>query len=466
MKFRPAKFLTALFVTCIAATTFGCQSGPAKPVERPGKPLMLIGIDGLEWDVVLELLGADRLPNIARAMKTGIYGELSVTKPTLSPIIWTSIATGMTSEEHGVTGFIHPDRQRASDGERLYTSADRRVKAFWNILSDYDLRVNTVGWWLTYPAEKVSGTMVAQVNTITPQLRAAGRGIWKGSLVENLEGQVYPPEDQATVLEALPVVEAALPQLVEDIFGDTGKLSPAYAALLEQSMWAFRADAIYHRVARDLLERDPDFDLFAVYFGGSDVVGHRFWRFMYPELYETPTPAALRRKLGEIVRDYYEYLDTVIGDLIAAAPPDVTVIIVSDHGMRAVRKTSTNLGADLSGGHLEGPPAFFILNGPLAATPTPKKYRGPIQRFDLEAYGTILDVTPTMLAMLGVPVGRDMTGRVMKAVINRDVLERHGIDYVSSHTGLLWNRLRPSDERARNDVGERIEQLRQLGYLD
>jgi hypothetical protein len=463
MKSPLLKAFAALGMTCAMALTIGCQS---KSLKQPGKPLMLIGLDGLEWNVVLEMLDNDRLPNIARLMKDGLYGELSVTKPTLSPIIWTSIATGMTADKHGILGFIHPDRPDRSATEQLYTSADRRVKAFWNILSDYGLRVNTIGWWLTYPAEQVNGVMVAQVNTITPKMRRDGRGIWKGTLVRDLQGQVYPPEAHEKVLAALPAVEQALPALVQDLFKSRGKLVPSYEALLEQSVWAFRADAVYHRVAVDLLERDPNFDLFAVYFGGSDVTGHRFWRFMYPDLYNTATPQAQRRKLGGVVRAYYQYLDGVIGDLVAAAPADVTVMIVSDHGMDPVRTQTTTLGAGLSGGHLNGPAAFFIARGPLVNRGAQEKSRGPLKRSDLVEHGTILDITPTLLAMLGVPVGKDMSGRVMRNVIDRDVLERFKIDYVSSHTDGKWMRSRPSDERARADVGERIEQLRQLGYID
>jgi hypothetical protein len=271
---------------------------------------------------------------------------------------------------------------------------------------------------------------------------------------------------QNTVLQALPIVKKRLPSLVESIFGDTSRLGTAYEALREQSIWAFRADAVYHRVAVDLLTREPSFDLFAVYFGGSDVVGHRFWRFMYPELYVTPTLASHKRKLGEIVREYYAYLDSTIGDLVAAAPKNATIMIVSDHGMRAVRTDTEDLGAALSGGHSEGPPAFFLAKGPLLrATPVPAQ-RGPLRRFDLVEHGSILDVTPTILAILGVPVGRDMVGRVMRDILDPTLLETYGIDYVSSHTGKFWKHMRRSDTRAREDIVERIDQLRQLGYLE
>lgn len=460
------KLLPAIAAALLTgALCASCASVPETPL-RPRSPLMLIGLDGLEWQVVTELLHDGRLPVLAGIIDEGICGELSVTKPTLSPIIWTSIATGVVSERHGIRGFLHPKAR--GEQARIYTSADRRVKAFWNILSEAGKRVHTIGWWLTYPAEPVNGVMVAQVNTATPKLRQRGLGIWKGSLVDDdsMTGQVYPPERQRETLAAVPAVEAQLPELIARIFGDVGRLSPGLQALFDQSTWAFRADAIYHRVALELLKTDPDFDLFAIYFGGADVVGHRFWRFMHPELYEARTTEGQARKLGDVIRAYYRYLDTVIGDLVDAAPTGTTVLIVSDHGMSAIRTDVSDLGADLSGGHLEAPPAFLAARGPLVAKPRNPVFSKNLERASLAELGTVLDITPTLLAMLGAPVGRDMNGRVMRDLIDPDLLGRYGIQYVGSHTGWIWRHMRPQNRGAQRNVAERIEQLQQLGYLD
>ena len=77
---------------------------------------------------------------------------------------------------------------------------DAPADRVWNILTDADRTSYTIGWWMTFPAEPVRGVMVAQVNTITPKMRREGTGIWKGQLVENLEGQVFPAERSKDVL--------------------------------------------------------------------------------------------------------------------------------------------------------------------------------------------------------------------------------------------------------------------------
>jgi hypothetical protein len=68
--------------------------------------------------------------------------------------------------------------------------------------------------------------------------------------------------------------------------------------------------------------------------------------------------------------------------------------------------------------------------------------------------------------MVGAPVGRDMNGRVMRDLINPQLLEKYGIDYIRTHTDWAWKRTRPSDSTAQKNVAERIEQLQQLGYID
>jgi hypothetical protein len=299
---------------------------------------------------------------------------------------------------------------------------------------------------------------------VTPQMRRAGQGIWKGQLLEGLRGQVYPPEREAAILTMIPEVAADAPQLVRTIFGTLPEdTANAPAEMLEQSVWAFRADALYHRVALEVLRNDGPFDLFAVYFGGADVVGHRFWRHAYPELYRHPPADDEQRTFGRVLDAYYSYLDTVLASLIAAAPPDANVLVVSDHGMNPVRRNGHFRTPTLSGGHLSGPPAVVI-----AAGPDIRKSRrdsATVGADDIERLGSILDVTPTILALLGIPIGRDMDGDVARALLTNELLARQPIRYVSAHTERGWFEDRPKPTVADDDAPERIEQLRALGYL-
>ena len=141
MRNDEAKFVFAALL--LVASAGGCRT-PASTSPtgdsasntdaspRRHHPILLIGLDGVEWAVVLEMLHQDRLPTIAALMQRGAYGRMSTTKPTLSPVIWTSIATGMTAGKHGIRHFIHKQEEEIDGIKRLYTSMDRKTKAFWN----------------------------------------------------------------------------------------------------------------------------------------------------------------------------------------------------------------------------------------------------------------------------------------------------------------------------------------------
>lgn len=459
--------LLVLTLGIAIALSPGCRERKPAIEARPSHPTLLVGFDGLEWNAVQRLVASGRMPTVGALMAEGTHGDLTVTKPTLSPIIWTSIATGVGSRKHGIRGFVHGSQKTRDDrgrSARLVNSNDRRVKAFWNIVSEAGLRVHTIGWWLTYPVERINGVMVAQVNTVTPAMRRAGRGVWKGRLVEGLTGQIHPPEREASLLALLPRAEAEAPGLMSAIFGALHAAGGSVpAAMLEQSAWAFRADSLYHRVALDVLRNDAPFDLLAVYFGGADVVGHRFWRHAYPDLYRFPPSPEEIEAFSSVLDDYYAYLDAVLGSLIQAAPADVNVIVVSDHGMRPIRQNARYRKPALSGGHLSAPPALLVAAGPdirraggQTRGPTPER-RSPL--------GSILDVTPTLLALLGIPVGRDMDGEPMPSLLSRDFLAAHPVREVAGHTEPGWYETRPKPAVGDEGAAERIEQLRALGYL-
>ena len=92
----------------------------------------MVGVDGYEWKVVIELLRQGNLPNLARLMQSGSFGELETIHPSLSPTVWASVATGMRPAQHGIRGFI----KSGGKGQQLFTNRDRRTKALWNMASD------------------------------------------------------------------------------------------------------------------------------------------------------------------------------------------------------------------------------------------------------------------------------------------------------------------------------------------
>jgi arylsulfatase A-like enzyme len=451
------------------AAAVGC--GDDEPAAGTEHPILLIGLDGMEWEVALPLLREGRLPALGGLMARGVGGELESIRPTVSPTIWTTIATGRAPEDHGIRGFLSETPGDPAGG-RLYTSLDRQVPAFWNILSEAGRRCHVVGWWNTFPVEPIHGVMVAQVNTLDPGEQKFTKELWKGSLFEGLEGQVHPPELQAELLSEVPAADAEMEDLARRILGANGQPSGRLEQRLwENCLWSFRSDRTYQRIACKLLRRAEPFDVLAIYLGGGDVAGHRFWRYMQPDLYEHPPGPAEVDAYRDVVSDYYVYLDELLGEILEAAPADCNIFVVSDHGMRPafserIFSAERPMRMLTSGAHTKAPPGMFAAAGPDIQRLGFRKPVEGLERGDLPTPGSVVDVTPTLFALLGVPVGRDMAGSPMERVIRPSFLAENPVREIDSPTPPGWFERRQAASATEPLPEERIEQLRALGYLD
>jgi arylsulfatase A-like enzyme len=439
---RPHRLLRAGLVSTLALHLAACapESTAESPAPRPR--VLLVGVDGLEWDVLLPLMRAGRLPNLSALAREGTYGTLQTLIPTESPRIWTSVVTGVQPDRHGITSFVRFDQDGAP---RLLDRRDRNVPAIWNIASEHGRRVCVVGWWMTHPVETVRGVMIAQANTEEHVRNLT----WKGSLLKGVEDQVYPPGRAPEIFGLVEEVEGNLGARVERRFGVTVPDAPFERHLLESSLWSFRADIIYERVTKYLIRHDDPYDLVLTYLGGADVSAHRFWRYREPERYVHPPRPADVGNLGHLVDDYYEYIDHAIGGLRDAVGPRVDVFVISDHGMVPANLdkmfTVDEPGRDtISAAHFQGQPGVFLAAGPHVRV---LGDAAPSTRDELRPVGNVVDMMPTLLRLLNVPAPRDLDGRALEGVLR---FPGAGAEMAGAGAS---NR-------------ERLEQLKALGYVD
>src|SRR5882672_12914257 len=80
--------------------------GQAQRTAKPKPRVVVIGVNGMEWDILRPLLLQDKLPNLARVLKQGTYGKLRTVASPNCPRVYTTIATGTRPEDHGITGFV------------------------------------------------------------------------------------------------------------------------------------------------------------------------------------------------------------------------------------------------------------------------------------------------------------------------------------------------------------------------
>ena len=208
------------------------------------------------------------------------------------------------------------------------------------------------------------------------------------------------------------------------------------------SLRNFHQDGALVRIALEI-EAAEHPDMLLVLVAGIDRVSHALWgKLEPPEAY----PPGLRPNDAEraggatALRRYYEYTDALIGVLVARYGPDDLVLVVSDHGFEAGNEFASLTGVHKSGRALDG--VIFV------------RGRGIPAGKPAEGVG-IYDVTPTILAWLGLPSARDMDGAsipfVPAAAEPIDTYDTTPVERVATA---------PSGADA-----ELIEQLRQLGYI-
>lgn len=439
-------------ITLILLLTSGCGES-ANPEAR----CLLIGLDGLEMDVMMPLLEKGELPHLKKLIDRGVFGYLRTFEPTLSPVVWTTIATGKNPHEHKVTGFVDPN----TNGP--FTSNARKGKAVWNIVSDYGLQCNVTGYWITWPAEKINGHMVSQISA-----QKQVSDIWKGMLYEGRKNATHP---EAFIKELWPEVEVfQTAEYIEQevyprVYGDTTDLNPSYHVqnLISQSNWSLAGDLVFNESAKYLLANHPA-DLDIVYLGGTDVIAHRFWCFRDPELYNYEIPIAKRYVdiLGDTIDNYYKVADQMVGDLVALVPENTRIMIVSDHGMHADFLDGMDRGKQttFSAHHLDAPSGIVIAAGEGIRTTGM-----PASKDDFEVLGTVFDVTPTLLYLLDIPIGRNMkSGKVMKGLVTDALLQSRAIAHIDSHD--VDFRPPTSSRSSRKGDKDFIERFEALGYID
>ncbi len=457
----------------VSKTPVSASSAPSVP----STPVLLIGVDGFACELAQPLLDAGQLPHIGALAVRGVYGTLKTLKPTKSPVIWTTIATGVGKRKHGIKSFmVHPSGTNSNQegpesdhtgDKQLVRATDRKVKALWNILSDAGRRVASVGWWVTYPVEPINGVMVAQTNTVRPRTTQKGVLTLKGAIYADRPGQIWPATRQGQLNGHIASVEADLDARVERIFGGPFDRSfgTGWNNMWIGSRWSMRSDAIYHELSLDLMRSAAEpYDLFMVYYGGTDVLGHRFFRWLHPELYKhTPSEAEVAA-FKDIIPAYYREIDRMVGELVAAAPSNANVIIVSDHGMVAHDPDQPFIGNDpagvaQTGGHRAAPPACLVAAGPnILSAGTGGVSQGQL--------GSVRTITPTVLSLLGLPVGQDMSGKASRRIMAPAYVSANPMTTIPSHTPEGWHPKVVEVETAGTEDEQRREQLRALGYIE
>ena len=413
----------------------------------PISPVIVIGLDGADWNILNPLLRKGELPNLNRLITGGSSGILHTIRPTKSPVIWTSIATGKTMLKHGVLDWTYVEKNNI---EIPYNVDDRKVKAIWKILSERNFSVGSINWYCTFPAEKVNGYVISDRFRIGVDKFLEGDEI---TFPPELNNKLYPKvikfaDKQYGKLRR----EEKIVDFLNKSRREKIDIPQNRDIQLRRFRRYFIQDKSIENISLFLLNNVP-VDFFTVYFRLIDTTSHFASIFIKEGLRDKwvtenkelggPSPEIeklLYEDMANIMKSICRYMDNIVGRIIEKAEEDTIFVVISDHGFNFSIKGYNHYDTP------EIPHGIIIISGPGIKT----GYK--------ISNSHIYDITPTLLHLFGLPVARDMDGKVILSALEKKRKVRYIQTYETKTSKQKLKKERKSDKKV-------IEDLKSLGYI-
>ena len=400
---------------------------------QPSRRIFVVGIDGLGVsDLAAEPPAS---PVLARLARRGALGALATLRPTEAPPLWTTLMTGRFPRDHGVLSAatyalvgsksewsllpkgaaIGLIERAGLAARRPVASTARRRRALWNVLDAFGAPSGLVRVWGTQPPESIHGFVVS------PYFHLLSRD------PEKARAALHPRDLLNEVAARIVRAEELDPGLVAG-FADAPRagspLDPRLMALAED---ALAPDISYWRASEVLVAAYRP-ALFVIDFHGYDAAGHSFYSEAHPEAFGNVKPEDARR-YGHVLERYLSLLGRFVSELEKGLEPGDVLVVVSAHGLEPTplwrRLIGVLSGTDVAAAsHAAAPPGLLLA------------YGEGIRPGAVLAGASILDVAPTLLYLLGLPVARDMEGRVLTEMLEPGYARDHPVTFIPSYEGL------------------------------
>jgi predicted AlkP superfamily phosphohydrolase/phosphomutase len=421
--------------------------------------VVVLGFDGASWDTIEPLIRAGKLPYLERLRSESAWGPLETFKPTKSPVIWTSIATGMTMEKHGILDFVY---LKENDLPVPFDNSERREPSIWQILDHFGQRSVVANWFVTYPPDRIDGIMVSnrfrRALLLGPERR------------RRMRDSVHPPELFDRLLPFLDLDyeavrrERELPDLGEAYRKLHARESLDDVPVLKDYGVYVLQEALIENLALELY-RTENFDFFAAYFRLPDIVQHVALHLIEPDRVEETLRAMAEGRLSAeergrfqeeisgVLLPFYQYMERILESFLEAEGSENThFVVLSDHGFTLHAGGYDHYHIPES----EPPPSGIFL------------MRGPLARSGRTDSMNVYDIAPTILYLFDLPVGSAMDGKPATELLSveRDVrFERYSRELMRTATPGGPDRPDIDEELDREIREKTLRELRSLGYI-
>ncbi|MEO6828255.1 MAG: alkaline phosphatase family protein, partial [Acidobacteriaceae bacterium] len=151
------------------------------------KKIIFLGLDGLDPRLTERFMAEGKMPHLKKLSDSGSYNRLRTTYPALSPVAWSTFATGVNPAKHNIFDFLdrslksylpqlssarvdRPRRILHIGRYRIPTSGGsvkllRKSKPFWKTLTEHGIGCTVLRIPITFPPEKFDGKMLSAMST-------------------------------------------------------------------------------------------------------------------------------------------------------------------------------------------------------------------------------------------------------------------------------------------------------------
>jgi predicted AlkP superfamily phosphohydrolase/phosphomutase len=369
---------------------------------KPKARVILVGVNGMELDILRPLLLKGQMPNLASVIEKGAYGKLRTVSAPNCPRVYSTLFTSTNPEEHGVTGFIV--------GGITANTNMLKEEPIWSMLSKNGITVGMANVPATFPVMPVKGYMISGM--LTRGKNCEDGVLCAPKLSEVMGGDaVYPRSLQAELLKN-----------VGDFYIDCERMPSAAnlkgheAQVIDQ--WLGRVQLIRDQQTRlfdYLLSAHPtDFTFLAQ--SCEDRAGHWLYPIAPFNVGYNPSINGVRE---DAFPNQYVAFDKVLGTILKHVDENTYLLIISDHGIKPLRefeekdphahadheKTTPVIAKhDFADGD-DVPGSLFVM--------------GPGIKHDLRLMGlgvSVYDIAPTLLHIYGIEQPKQMRGRVITEI--------------------------------------------------
>jgi len=371
-------------------------SGPAAPTKvaymeakNIRNKLTVIGMEGLSFDFIIPLIAEEKLPNFSWLMEEGSWGKLESFSPNTPIVLNSSFNTGK------------------------YPSQHRRLSETIYRLLNFNQSISVTPRYIFF--KQLTRLGILKIEAAPPESQT--KNIW----------EIFSENDSSSLLKDWPYSfhidtpspksETLLNQFFKDQIFEENEI-------FDIAKKVFFIDCEFEdSVSKEIADTNPQLVYFLLH--GLNIVEANFYKYNFPSAFGDLEHEEIN-KYKSVIERYYQYYDQVIGKYLASLKEDELLVVYSPHGIEPLpywkRIIEWILGeAEISAYHDNAPEGVIFFFG-----------KEIIHGKNIEGI-KLIDIAPTLLNYLGLPVGKDMDGVVNSSMLRPEYKIENPVLYISSY---------------------------------